>query len=78
MALTPRIPAIGTETVSFLNRDHIISVTIHDDEIVVLTTAGTRITMPASPETIAKFADELAHDINSNFVSIAAAAFSAS
>ena len=54
MALTPRIPSIGAETVSFLNRDHIISVTIHEGEIVVLTTAGTEITIPASAETIAR------------------------
>lgn len=71
MALPPSIPTIGTETVSFLNRDHIVMVTIDHGEIVVLTTAGTEITIPAPPETIAKFADELAHDINSNFVSIA-------
>jgi hypothetical protein len=58
--------------VTFLNRDHIISVTIHHGEISVTTTAGTKITIPASAAMIAKFADELANDIQSNFVSIAA------
>ena len=74
MALTPRIPAIGTETVSFLNRDHIISVTIHESEIVVLTTAGTQITIPASAATLEKFVDDLANHVESNFVSIASPA----
>jgi hypothetical protein len=58
--------------ISFLNRDHIISVTIHHGEMIVITTAGTKIMIPASPATPEKFADDLAHDINSNFISIAA------
>jgi hypothetical protein len=69
--INPGDSSIGTETVSFLNRDHIISVTIHDDEIVVLTTAGTEITIPASAATLEKFVDDLAKHVESNFVSIA-------
>lgn len=85
MALTPRISDFSklecfkhssSETVRFLNRDHIISVTIRNGEIVVLTTAGTEITISASPETLAKFAEELAQDINSNFVSVNSPKFS--
>jgi hypothetical protein len=38
---------------------------------VVTTTAGTKITIPASAAMITKFADELANDVQSNFVSIA-------
>ena len=57
--------------VTFLNRDHIISVTIRNSEIVVTTTVGSKITIPVSPAMIAKFADELANDVQSNFVSIA-------
>ena len=71
MALTPRIPAIGTQTVSFLNRDHIVSVTIQHGEIAVTTTAGTTLTIPASRETIEEFVDDLANHVESNFVSIA-------
>jgi hypothetical protein len=37
----------------------------------VTTTAGTKITIPASAAMVAKFADELANDVQSNFVSIA-------
>lgn len=59
-----------TDVISFFNRDHIISVTIRNSEIVIVTTAGTKITVPASPALIAKFADELTNDIQSNFVSI--------
>jgi hypothetical protein len=54
----------------------------------VTTTAGTKITIPASPAMIAKFADppsycygatgELANDAQSNFVSIASTAVSVS
>ena len=58
------------ETV-FLNRDHIISVTIRGSKIVVTTTAA-QTTIPASAPIIAKFADDLANDIQSNFVSITA------
>jgi hypothetical protein len=57
----------------FLNRDHIISVTIHGGEIVVLTTASTEITIPASPATLEKFVDDLSNHVESNFVSIASA-----
>jgi hypothetical protein len=68
--------------VSFLNSDHVISVTIHHvrgqtdspwrGEIAVTTTAGPEIKIPASPATISRFADELTMDVQSNFVSIAA------
>jgi hypothetical protein len=44
---------------------------IHHGEIVVLTTAGTKITVPASAATIEKFIDDLANHVESNFVSIA-------
>jgi hypothetical protein len=69
-----------SDGISFFNRDHIVSVTIKDREIIVTTTAGKEIRIPASPATIAKFADppsyrygatgELTNDIQSNFVSI--------
>jgi hypothetical protein len=59
--------------VSFINRDHIIAVTIHRREIIVTTTAGTTINIAVSDEaTVIKFADDLANDIESNFVSIVA------
>ena len=56
---------------SFFNRDHIVFATIDDGEIVVTTTAGTKITIPASAATLAKFVDDLANHVESNFVSIA-------
>jgi hypothetical protein len=61
----------GTNAISFLNRDHIISVTIDHGEIIVHTTVGTQMTFPASPSTLEKFADELANSARSNFVTIA-------
>jgi hypothetical protein len=57
--------------VCFLNRDHIVLVTIGQGEIVVNTTAVTKITIPASAATLAKFVDDLANHVESNFVSIA-------
>jgi hypothetical protein len=57
---------------TFLNRDHIILVTIDHGEIIVTTTAGTRITIPASAATLAKFVDNFANHFESNLVSIAA------
>ena len=63
--------SLPKEIISLINRDHIISVTIDRSEIVVTTTAATKIMIPASDVTITKFADALANDIQSNFVSIA-------
>ena len=56
--------------ISFLNRDHVVVVTIRDKEIEVTTTLGTKITIPAAEPTLAKFVDELSNDVESNFVSI--------
>ena len=63
-----------TDGISFLNRDHIVSVTIQRGEIVVTTTVGTKITIPASTATLAKFVDDLANHVDSNFVSVATTA----
>jgi hypothetical protein len=60
------------QAVSFLNRDHNILVTIDHGEVIVTTTAGTRITIPASAATLAKFVDNFANHVESNLVSIAA------
>ena len=50
------------------------SVTIQRGEIVVTTTVGTKITIPASTATLAKFVDDLANHVDSNFVSVATTA----
>ena len=68
--MIPDSDSIGSDAVSFLNRDHIVSVTIHRGEIIVTTTAGSEIRIPASPSAIAQFTDELANSVQSNFVSI--------
>lgn len=62
------------ETISFLNRDHIVLVTIGDGEIVVTTTAGTAIRIPAAGPALDKFVDDLANHVESNFVAIATTA----
>jgi len=71
--LEPKSADVKAEAgaISYFNRDHIISVTIHDGDIVITTTAGTKITIPASASTIARFADDLANSVQSNFVAIA-------
>jgi hypothetical protein len=51
-----------TDAVSFLNRDHIVLITIDHGEIVVTTTAGTKITIPASPPMLEKFVDGTSSD----------------
>jgi hypothetical protein len=58
---------------SFLNRDHIILVTVDQTRIVVTTVLGTRITFMASPMALAEFGDDLANNVESNFVSITSA-----
>ena len=61
-----------TDTISFLNRDHVVVALVNEDEITVITTLGIKFTVPTSAETAAKFADELANNVDGNFVSIAA------
>jgi len=56
--------------VCFLNRDHIISVVVHQSEVVVTTTAGTAITIPVSGAALKKFVDDLANHVESNFVAV--------
>jgi hypothetical protein len=71
--MTGNIDSIGTEeTISFLNRDHIISVSVRRGEIVVTTIVGEKITIGVSRATLDKFLDDLANNVESNFVSIAA------
>jgi len=72
--MAPDINSTGTaETISFLNRDHIISVVVHHGEIIVTTTAGDKLTIPVSRAVLEKFVDDLVNHVASNFVSIAAA-----
>jgi hypothetical protein len=59
------------DEILFVNRDHIISVTVHRAEMVVTTTDGRQLTVPASRATLEKFMDDLANGVQSNFVSIA-------
>ena len=68
--MTPEVASIGTDAVSFLNRAHIVLVTIDHGQIVVTTTAGAKVTIPASAATLEKFVDDLANHVESNFVSI--------
>ena len=68
--MTPEVVSVGTDAVSFLNRDHIVLVTIDHGQIVVTTTTGAKIIIPASAATLEKFVDDLANHVESNFVSI--------
>jgi hypothetical protein len=54
----------------FLNRDHVVSVRIRNNQITVTTTDGKTINIPATESAVAKFADDLANSVQSNFVSI--------
>jgi hypothetical protein len=47
-------------------------VTVTRTKIAVKTTLGTLIIIPVSPATLAKFVDELANHVESNFVAVAA------
>ena len=65
---------MSDKVVSFLNRDHIISVVVRDGEIVVTTSAGEKLRIQVSAATRERFVDELTNHVESNFVSIAATA----
>jgi hypothetical protein len=72
MAATPELLTIGAGKRSFLNRDHVVLVTIDGNEIVVTTTAGITITIPVSAAILEKFVDDLANHVENNFVAVAA------
>jgi hypothetical protein len=54
----------------FLNRDHVVSVRIRNNQITVMTADGKTINIPATESAISQFADDLANSVQSNFVSI--------
>jgi len=58
---------------SFLNRDHVTLVTVEERQVVVTTIVGTRLIFSAPASTLAEFADDLANNVGSNFVSITSA-----
>jgi hypothetical protein len=63
---SPGAPA-AEEIISFINRDHIISVTIRGSEIVVTTTGNSEITIPVADQAmLSRFADDLANSVQSN------------
>jgi hypothetical protein len=68
--MTPTAVLTDADQIYFLNRDHVVAVTIGDKQIEVTTTVGTKIIIPRSDATLAKFVDELANDAESNFASI--------
>jgi hypothetical protein len=68
--MTTENVSIDRDVISFLRRDHVALVTITQTEIAVTTTLGVKVTIPASAGTLAKFVDELANHVESNFVSI--------
>jgi hypothetical protein len=62
----------GYDTISFVNRDHVVLLTIAQEEIIVTTTLGMKLSIRGSGPTLAKLVDELANHVESNFVSIPA------
>jgi hypothetical protein len=70
--INPGLPT-PDQVISFINRDHIVSVEIRSaSRLVIFTTDGREINVPGCDgKTLDKFADELANTIQSNFVSIA-------
>ena len=70
--MIPEIQLNDRDTISFLNRDHIVAALVNEDEITVITTLGAKFTIPIPPGASGAFADELVNHVESNFVSIAA------
>lgn len=68
--MTPTRVSIDADRIYFLNRDHIILVTANDTELVITTSLGSRIIISGPGKSLLEFADELATDVQSNFVSI--------
>lgn len=70
-AMTTSDISPAEEIISFINRDHIVSVEIRHHRITIFTTDGRSINIPAIEDTtLTKFADDLANSVQSNFVSI--------
>jgi hypothetical protein len=68
--MTPTSVSIDADRIYFLNRDHVVLVTANDSELVITTSLGARITISGPARSLSEFADELAKDVQSNFVSI--------
>lgn len=68
--MTAELGSTGTDAISFVNRDHIVVVTIGKGRIAITTTLGATILIPASADGLATFVDELANHVESNFVSV--------
>ncbi|CAN5580401.1 hypothetical protein BH20VER3_BH20VER3_09390 [soil metagenome] len=58
------------DSLSFLNRDQIVLVNIKKTGVSLTTILGTKVLISGSPETVAKFIDQLTNSIDSNFVSV--------
>ena len=71
--MTAELGSTGTDAISFVNRDHIVLVTIKEGQIAITTTIGATMVIPASADALATFIDELANHVESNFVSIVSA-----
>jgi len=71
MSIEPKLAE--SPPISFLNRDHVVLVTIADSKIEVTTTLGLKVVIPAAPQSLVRFVEELANHVESNFVSIASA-----
>ena len=61
---------LQTENLLFLNRDHTVSVLVQKNELVVTTVQGTKILIPVTEQIANRFIDQLANDVQSNFVAV--------
>ena len=63
---------INLGSVVYLNRDHIVLVSIEEAGVVLTTTLGMRLFVPGRPDALAGFMDQLVNACGSNFVAIPA------
>ena len=54
----------------YLNRDHIVTISVNDTELVVITSIGVEINVSGSQSELAELREDLVGNIQSNFVQI--------
>jgi hypothetical protein len=66
----PHSTFIDLGSIAYLNRDHIILVSLGERGVTLTTTLGIKVFVPGPPEALREFMDQLLNASDSNFVAI--------
>ena len=61
---------LTTDRNQYLNRDHVVTISVNDTELVVITSIGVEINVSGSQSELAELREDLVGNVQSNFVQI--------